>query len=62
MLYFIELRYGAHSRNFLKNGTIWHYLDDISTNILRKYCMLNLKTFKDHSFMQNHTFKFKDII
>ena len=32
---------GAQPRKFLKNRTIWHYLENISTNILRCYCMLN---------------------
>ena len=26
---------GAQPRKFLKNCTIWHYLENISTNILR---------------------------
>ena len=46
----------AQPRKFFKNCTIWHYLKNISTNILRCLLhakLLNLKTFKDFSFMQN---------
>ena len=31
----------AQPRKFWKNRTIWHYLENISTNILRWYFMLN---------------------
>ena len=53
MLYFRKLyKDGAQPRKFLKNRTICHYLENISTNILKCYCMLIAK-FKDFSFMQN---------
>ena len=38
--YISETKDGAQPRNFLKNCSIWHYLENISTNILRCYCML----------------------
>ena len=47
---------GAQPRNFLKNRTIWHYLENISTKYFEMVFhvkLLNLKTFKDFSFMQN---------
>ena len=47
---------GAQPRKFLKNRTIWHYLENISTKHFEMVFhakLLNLKTFKDFSFMQN---------
>ena len=38
---FQKTKDGAQPRNFLKNRTIWHYLGNIPTNILRWYFMLN---------------------
>ena len=38
---YISENMGAQPRKFLKNRTIWHYLENISTNILRCHCMLN---------------------
>ena len=38
---FQKTKDGAQPRKFLKNRTIWHYFENISTNILRCYCMIN---------------------
>ena len=43
---FQKTKDGAQPRNFWKNCTIWHYLKNISHNILRCYCM-QIAKFKD---------------
>ena len=53
---FQKTKDGAQPRNFFKNRTIWHYLREHFHQYFEMIFhakLLNLKTFKDFSFMQN---------